>query len=99
MEKYLPIGSVVLLKKGTKRVMIYGRKQIQVGADKEWDYIGCLYPEGNIDENYMYLFNHDQIEKVYFLGYQDEEEFNFVEKNLLPAKVNHGDKPEDQFIS
>lgn len=28
MKKYKPLGSVVLLKNGTKRVMIYGRKQI-----------------------------------------------------------------------
>lgn len=27
MKEYLPIGSVVLLKKGTKKIMIYGRKQ------------------------------------------------------------------------
>lgn len=82
MEKYLPIGSVVLLKNATKRIMIYGRKQIQVGTDIEWDYIACLYPEGNINEEFMYLFNHDQIDKIYSLGYQDDEEFKFVEENL-----------------
>lgn len=37
-------------------------------------YIACLYPEGNIDENYMYLFDHDSIEKVVFRGYSDAEE-------------------------
>lgn len=83
MKKYLPIGSIVLLKNGTKRVMIYGRKQLQVGTNTEWDYIGCLYPEGNINEEYMYLFNHDSIDKVFFMGYQDEEEFDFLEKQLL----------------
>lgn len=98
MKKYLPIGSVVVLKNGTKRIMIYGRKQIQVGTQTEWDYIACLYPEGNINEDYMYLFNHNQIDKVYFMGYQDEEEFNFVEKNLSSSEENHKDKPEQQFI-
>ena len=34
MDKYLPIGSVVLLKNGTKRVMIYGRKQIHIETGK-----------------------------------------------------------------
>ena len=83
MKKYLPIGSVVLLKNGSKRIMIYGRKQIQVGTQTEWDYIGCLYPEGNINEEYMYLFNHEQLDKVFFMGYQDEEESEFLEKYLL----------------
>ena len=82
MDKYLPIGSVVLLKNGTKRVMIYGRKQIHIETGKEWDYLACLYPEGNINEDFMYLFNHDQIDKVYYLGYRDDEEVKFVEENL-----------------
>ena len=82
MDKYLPIGSVVLLKNGTKRVMIYGRKQIHIETGKEWDYLACLYPEGNINEEVMYLFNHDQIDKVYYLGYRDDEEVKFVEENL-----------------
>lgn len=83
MDKYLPLGSVVLLKGGSKRIMIYGRKQIQVGTDIQWDYIACLFPEGNINEEYTYLFNHDQIERVIFLGLQDEEEFYFRDKVLV----------------
>lgn len=27
-EKFLPNGSIVLLKRGTKKVVIYGRKQL-----------------------------------------------------------------------
>ncbi|CUO71846.1 MAG: DUF4176 domain-containing protein [Clostridium saudiense] len=82
MDKYLPIGSVVLLKNGRKKIMIYGRKQMHVETGEEWDYLACLYPEGNINEEFMYLFNHDQIDKVYYLGYEDEEEKRFVEENL-----------------
>lgn len=77
MNNLLPIGSIVLLKDGQKKVMIYGRKQIQTGTNIIWDYISCLYPEGNIDEEHCYLFNHEDIEKIIFLGYQDEEEFDF----------------------
>ncbi|EKN66657.1 hypothetical protein BABA_14407 [Neobacillus bataviensis LMG 21833] len=87
MDKYLPIGSVVLLEGGTKRVMIYGRRQQELNTKKIWDYIACLYPEGNINEQYMYLFNHDQIEKIYFIGYQDEEEFEFLKENLAEKPV------------
>ena len=82
MDKYLPIGSVVLLKNGRKKIMIYGRKQMHVETGEEWDYLACLYPEGNINEEFMYLFNHDQIDKVYYLGYEDEEEIRFVVENL-----------------
>ena len=83
MDKYLPIGSVVLLKNGRKKIMIYGRQQMHVETGEEWDYLACLYPEGNINEEFMYLFNHDQIDKVYYLGYEDEEEKRFVEENLI----------------
>ena len=80
MKNYLPLGSVVVLKGGKKRLMIYGRKQKAVETGKEWDYIGCLYPEGNLNEKYMYLFNNEQIEQVYFIGFQDIEELEFVIK-------------------
>lgn len=62
--------------------MIYGRKQRQTGTNNIWDYIACLYPEGNINEEYMYLFNHEQIDRIHFIGYQDEEEFEFSSENL-----------------
>lgn len=71
---YLPIGSVVLLKEATKRVMVYGRKMLAKDDDKEYDYIGCLYPEGALNSNDVILFNHDQIQMVYFIGFQDLEE-------------------------
>ncbi|WP_186579741.1 DUF4176 domain-containing protein [Aquibacillus kalidii] len=62
--------------------MIYGRQQKELKSDKVWDYIACLYPERNLSEEYMYLFNHDQIEKVYFIGFQDDGEIMFVEDTL-----------------
>lgn len=81
-NKYLPIGSVVLLQEGKKRLMIYGRKLTDPSTKKEYDYIGCLYPEGNLDSNSAFLFNHDQIDRLYFLGLQDREEDNFCSSTL-----------------
>jgi hypothetical protein len=69
----LPIGSVVLLKEGEKRLMIYGIKQVYGEDNQIYDYIGCLYPEGNIGEEYNYLFNHEDIERVDFVGFVDAE--------------------------
>lgn len=77
MNKYLPIGSVIVLKEGKKRLMIYGVKQKESGTDKNWDYVACLFPEGNIDLKHTYIFNHDQIDKIYYLGLQDEEQYEF----------------------
>lgn len=74
---YLPIGSVVLLKQGKKRVMVYGRKIKANGEDTVYDYVGCLYPEGALDNKNVILFNHDQIQMVYFIGFQDLEEIAF----------------------
>ena len=77
MKEYLPIGSVVLLHNGTKKIMIYGRKQLSQNDNQEYDYVACLFPEGNINENYTFLFNHENIRKVVFRGYENEEEQAF----------------------
>ena len=78
MKAYLPIGTIVLLKNGKKKVMIYGRRQRRATDEHEYDYIACLYPEGNINEDYMYLFNHEDIDQVVFRGYSDAEEAAFI---------------------
>lgn len=77
---YLPIGSVVLLKNGKKRVMVYGRKVKAGDEDIVYDYLGCLYPEGALGSKDVVLFNHSQIQMVYFIGFQDVEELVFRKK-------------------
>lgn len=77
MKEYLPIGTVVLLKNGSKKIMIYGRKQIATENGEEFDYVACLYPEGNINDDYTFLFNNENIDQVVFKGYSDEEEARF----------------------
>lgn len=79
---YLPIGSVVLLKEGKKRVMVYGRKLKSRDDNKEYDYIGCLYPEGYLASDDVILFNHNQIQLVYFIGFQDLEEIVYRTNKL-----------------
>ncbi len=81
IKDILPIGSVVLLKDGEKKLMICGIKQIDVeGTGKEYDYLGFLYPEGHVGEQFQYLFNHDDIEHVFFRGYDDEERDEFLRR-------------------
>ena len=88
-EKYLPIGTVVLLKGGKKRAMITGFCSVaQENQDKIYDYSGCVYPEGYLSSNQVCLFDHDQIEKIFFVGFEDEEEKSFKEKlNTIVANL------------
>ncbi len=80
-NKYLPIGTVVTLNGGTKRLMITGFAGID-GTDekKVWDYSGCLFPEGIVEIGQAALFNHSQIEKIEYMGYIDDEEKEFKER-------------------
>lgn len=85
MKELLPLGSVVLLKGGKKRVMICGRIQKRANDDKLYDYSACYYPEGIIDPKELFLFNNADIEQVYYVGMQDVEEFefrSFIDKKL-----------------
>lgn len=79
-EKYLPVGTVVLLKNGKKRVMVTGFCVTPEGKDEAFDYSGCLYPEGFLSSNQNCLFNHSQIEKIFHMGLIDEEELKFKEQ-------------------
>ncbi|MBR3049384.1 MAG: DUF4176 domain-containing protein [Bacilli bacterium] len=70
---YLPIGTIVELNEGEK-IMIAG--YFVVDGDDEtniYDYCGCTYPDGYDNDAEMYLFDEDQIEKVLFIGYEDDE--------------------------
>lgn len=80
IKELLPIGSVVLLEEGKKRLMIYGVRQTEQETGEEYDYIGVVYPEGNMGQGTQFLFNHDQIKEVYYKGYDDEERQEFIKK-------------------
>ena len=78
-EKFLPIGSVVLLKGGKVRVMITGYATIDMNQkDKVFDYCGCVYPVGVIDSKQNLLFNHEDIERIFAIGFSDEEQKTFI---------------------
>ncbi|MDO4543783.1 MAG: DUF4176 domain-containing protein [Clostridia bacterium] len=80
MKNLLPLGSVVLLKDGNKRLMIYGRLQRSKETGETYDYISCLYPEGVVDSTKAVLFNQEDISRLYFVGFQDPEEFAYRAK-------------------
>lgn len=84
-EKFLPIGTVVLLKGGKKEVMITSycifpnNSELKDGQEikpqrKMYEYGGCIYPEGILDSSMVCAFNHNQIEKVCYLGYKSDSQ-------------------------
>ena len=87
-EKYLPIGTVVMLKGGTKRVMIIGFC-VTNGKDEEiYDYSGCLYPEGLLSTNEICMFNHDSIDSVFHIGLENDEEEKIFKDKLKEIAPN-----------
>jgi hypothetical protein len=76
--KILPIGTVVRLKNGDVKLMILNRVPLynKGGVIGYFDYSACIYPAGKVEDQ-VYFFNHENIEKVYFEGYKDEQEEEF----------------------
>ena len=77
LDELLPIGSVVRLKNGSKRIMICGRLQERVEDGIVFDYCACFYPEGILDPEQLFLFNHKDIDDISYHGLDDQEEFAF----------------------
>lgn len=98
-NEYLPIGTIVTLKKGTKKLMIFGIVQsVQETEDsdiREFDYIGVPYPEGNMGQAYQYLFNHEDIDTVYFRGFEDIERQEFI-FNLAQFYEDGAEEPAEE---
>ena len=83
VNEYLPIGSVVLLKGAIRKAMIIGIIQstkAEDGVIKEHDYIAVMFPEGFLNTETMFMFNHDQITDVVYRGYENPERAEFLQK-------------------
>lgn len=50
MKDLLPIGSVVLLKDATKKLVIIGVLQVNAEQNKMYDYLAVPYPEGYLGQ-------------------------------------------------
>ena len=79
-ERFLPIGTVVILKGGKRELMImsycimpsgdvYDKTGKIDAKGKMFDYGACFYPEGMVTSDQLFAFNHDQIERICFKGY------------------------------
>ena len=99
-EKYLPIGTVVILKEAQKRLIIIGY-DVRNAANESRDYCGCFFPEGMKDSNSLMVFNHDKIDKVFHMGLYDDESKDFFEKLSVVVKKRDErivpEKPNDPY--
>lgn len=71
---YLPLGSVVTLKGGVQKIIIIGRGMNveDEGESYFYDYVAVPYPVGMTGDKVVY-FNHDSVELVLFIGYDDDD--------------------------
>lgn len=92
MEKYLPVGSVVLLNNGVKPVVIIGYKvsavdgksyknSKEVSNSHVFDYCAVTYPEGLISSDVLCMFDHGDIFKLLYMGYVTDE-MNVINQKL-----------------
>ena len=76
-KNMLPIGSVVRIEGAVRKLMVIGRIATTEDEDMIYDYIGTPYPEGVSASDEMFFFNRDQIEELFFIGFQDPEALAF----------------------
>lgn len=95
-EKFLPIGSVVMLKGGEKKVMIVSYLIFPSANSKTknmFDYGGCVYPEGIIDSRVGVGFNHSEIAEILHVGYEDDEE-----KEMAKLLKENAEKVKEEYF-
>ena len=102
-KKLLPLGSIVLLEEGLQKLVVVGRGAVyedqETGQDTFADYMAVLYPSGMNPETTIF-FQHDNIDKVVFEGYSDEEEDRFLEIYARWQKeLKQANKPEVEDIT
>lgn len=85
------IGSIIYLKEGSQKLMIINRGSIvEIESQKYmFDYSACKYPVGVVEDQ-IYYFNEENIDKVIFGGYSDQDETRF--QKLFKEMINNLDK-------
>ncbi len=96
-NKILPLGSVVLLNGGTKKVMVIGYcMKTPEKPNKMYDYCGCVFPEGVLRSDVTCVFDHSQIKEVCFSGFQDEEANRFLDRVITLTSQDKENKEQEE---
>lgn len=90
-SEILPLGSVVLLEGGIQKLLIIARALNVKNGNKElfFDYGAVAYPEGLIGDQMAY-FNQENISKVVFEGYHDDDDAVFSQR-IRDYLASHSD--------
>ena len=91
-EKFLPLGSIILIKGSVRKMIIVGRALMQKidNQTKYFDYACCTYPEGLIGDQAIYV-NHADIDEVVYKGYADDDDERmqkYIKEQLDKMAVN-----------
>ncbi len=79
IKNLLPIGSVVKLDGVDKKLTVMGIRPANRDGE-QYDYLGVAFPEGFTGVENMFLFNHEFVESVEYIGSMDGEFYEFRDK-------------------
>ena len=85
-SKYMPIGSVVTTNGSEVLKLIIGFNY-KIGEDN-YEYLACPYPFGLTKETRPFVFNHNDIDKIYYIGYINNQEKKFKSELLDQVQPN-----------
>lgn len=99
MRTLLPLGTVVSLTGVEHRIMIVGYARYKEGDTSHiYDYVGCYYPEGFIGADKTLIFDHSMIESLYYIGFNNEESSQFM--NKVVTAIEHAEQgvPDEAIV-
>lgn len=88
MNNLLPVGTIVSLRFNKGKFMIIGFCTKEGNSGKVYDYSAVVYPTGLYSFDEVVMFNREYIKKVYYMGYQSDEDVAF--KAEIEKKINKG---------
>ena len=93
MEGILPIGSIVTLKNNSTKIFIIGYLPDDMRNRDFHDYIGItstLSLDGTklVYNKNEFIFNNEDIENIYFIGYQDKK-FDLMYRTFKSVKLDY----------
>ncbi len=90
-QKFLPIGTICTINNYNKKVMIVGYYAMDYNGNANiYDYKAYDYPEGTLLINKVFCFNHSDIIKIDFMGFQNDD------YQKLNANLNNQNSKEEK---
>lgn len=83
----LPIGSIILLNRARKPLMIIGYFA-NISEFEKKDYLAVPYPEGLVNMNVLRAFNHKDIRSIIQMGNVGNSFLEFKDMLLNNDKIN-----------